>query len=1084
MSASPAFSRGRPAVDDRRAEQIVQDLLERRPGYLPDWQSGARGPDSAILWVFARYLEAVLQRLDQAPDKNRLAFLDLLGVDLIPARPARAPVVFRLADDAAPTFAAAGTQVVAPPPPESQDRIIFETERRVGLSPAKLLEVYSLWPGRDAYIDHSAAVAAGQPFTAFRRKDLQNTPHHIYLAHDTLLALAGEVRLHLHFELTQASSEHLNIRWEYWDGKVWRPFKGQEPGCEEQSEDNPDGTFGLTRSGTILLTSDCAESEKLAVNGHLAYWVRGVLNEPLPPDPAQILPVIEAVRISTEIVQLDPALAQAGLADQAGQLVEKGGLALLVQSAVGPAADPQDWLEPDTALFNVLKVDTSQTFYPLGQSPNPGDVFYIAQEEILSKPGAQVFIDVRLAPTPAGKYSLTNCTPLQPELKWEYWNGRRWTDLGVSDLGGAKKLPSNFLNDGQFTFTVPDDLEPVTVNDQEGLWIRAYLAKESYGCFATVTWNDGDGIELVLAEAGGGAATGNTFTYVIPQPPALLSLRMGYIWQHGPYFPEKAFSYNDFQYRDDTEAARWPGQTFAPYSLLSDTTPALYLGFDQQPPVDRLNLFFDITEQFGDIEGPELVWEFWDGFAWQHLQVEDETNRLRVPGMLSWTGSPDSQPWARFSASLHWLRGRLKEDGPPGEPVIAAIYPNAVWASHRQTVVDDPLGESTGQPDQAFTFRQAPVLPDEIIEVRELSGPRAQVEWRLLALEVLGDDHREASYADIQDIEDELRREGTSADIQRGILRLKRDRLKRVTEAWVTWERRDHFLASGPDDRHYQLERSRGRLTFGDGEHGKVPPPAAAVQARRFQTGGGRAGNVTAGTIQQLLGGIGGVEQVFNPRPAEGGADAESLTQLARRGPFTLRHHDRALAPVDYETLAREASPAVAVAQALPNRDPEGRLRPGWITLIIIPNSETARPWPSFGLREAVRRYIAARAPACLADSDGLFVTGPRYQPVDVRAVIAPRDPAEAGAVEAAARTALLAFFHPLFGGPERRGWSPGRAVYLSDVAALLERVPGVDFVAELALLIAGGLQGDHARIPGGYLAVAGDLKIQMEMRS
>ena len=54
--------------------------------------------------IFARYAQAVLQRLNQAPDKNKLAFLDTLGLGLVPAQAARTPLVFQLSAGAASVF--------------------------------------------------------------------------------------------------------------------------------------------------------------------------------------------------------------------------------------------------------------------------------------------------------------------------------------------------------------------------------------------------------------------------------------------------------------------------------------------------------------------------------------------------------------------------------------------------------------------------------------------------------------------------------------------------------------------------------------------------------------------------------------------------------------------------------------------------------------------------------------------------------------------------------------------------------------------------------------------------------------------
>jgi uncharacterized phage protein gp47/JayE len=609
--------------------------------------------------------------------------------------------------------------------------------------------------------------------------------------------------------------------------------------------------------------------------------------------------------------------------------------------------------------------------------------------------------------------------------------------------------------------TVPPDMVRTKVNDQDGLWMRARLVSGGFGFSATVPTN-----------AGGSS---NSFTFVISQPPALAAFRIGYSWRHGPFHPEQVRTYNDFQYEDHTYEAIWPGITFFPFTYVNDVTPTLYLGFDKKLPVAQIGLYFDITEQRGETRGPALVWEYFDGSRWRELSVEDETRHLRLPGILSFIAAEDSQLLARFGSGLHWVRGRLKEDGPPGEPTVNGVFANAVWAAERRTLNDTPLGAGSGLPNQVFIFTQTPVLVGERVEVQELSGPRANVEWRILAREVEKEDRRV-----IQDLEEMLGREGVQTEFVRGDLRLRRDRNKRVIEAWVRWQERPHLFRSEPSDRQYVIDRARGLIFFGDGVKGKIPPSGAPILAKQHRAGGGLAGNVAARSIKQLLGAVSGVQTVFNPRAAEGGADGETLENFRSRGPQTIRHRGRAITPADYETLAREASPAVAVARAIPTRNASGRTVPGWITLLIIPQSEERRPWPSFGLREQVRRFLAEHAPADVAAAVHINVVGPDYLPVDVAATLAPRDSAEAGAVELRARQALEEFLHPLRGGPERRGWELGRDLYLSDVAAVLERVPGVDYVQELALSIAGKLQGERVAIADERIVVAGEIRLKL----
>jgi predicted phage baseplate assembly protein len=247
-----------------------------------------------------------------------------------------------------------------------------------------------------------------------------------------------------------------------------------------------------------------------------------------------------------------------------------------------------------------------------------------------------------------------------------------------------------------------------------------------------------------------------------------------------------------------------------------------------------------------------------------------------------------------------------------------------------------------------------------------------------------------------------------------------------------------------------------------------------------MQSGGGAAGNVAKNTVTQLQGVVAGVQAVFNARAAEGGSDGETLTEATDRAPHTLRHRGRAISTDDYETMAKEASAAVAVAHALPTRDPAGRPRPGWVTLVIIPHSNEERPYPSFGLREEVQKYIAGRAPAGLAVSGQIYVTGPTYFAVDVAATIAPLVESEAGNAEQAALAALEVFFDPLTGGPTGTGWDLGRPVYLSDVASILEGVAGVDFVEELSLILNGAPQGDRVLVPDGSIAAGGNFTLKL----
>jgi hypothetical protein len=1138
-------------VDGRDQDALAAELATRRAGYVPEWRPSPQDPGRAIELIVARFAQAVIQRLNQAPDKNRLAFLGMLGEQLAPARSARAPIVFQLTNDAPGGEAPAGTSVAAPPPPGSSQQIVFETESDAGITAGKLVEVFSLWPGRDEYIDHSAEFLAGDPITLFDPHAQITMPHALYLAHSVLLNLSGNIVLAVEIQLLRPALDPLEIAWEYWDGQVWRGLAKPDPGCLPQIRDPNDGTNGLTASGVIKLTADCVKSDKATVNGVSGYWIRGRLTQPLPPDPARPLPEVESIRISNlvsqpfvgrltgtarqgPILMMARALAFSAPAAGAnpspltGQVTNEAGQPLA--GATVTISDPNNTsfgqrtgstqsdgtfsivlddfgqdrvlafevvffaaraainltvpsnaaivqltlklsaLTLDKAFNDGTKLDTTKPFYPFGQQPQPGTVFYFNNGEIFAKPGARfrMYLPRTTAPTDNLKSTdssgstVASISELSHLVVWEYWNGREWTELPSF---ATQTVTADFTTSEILDFRVPVDLAPVAVNKDTDLWVRARLVSGGYGFTQTMTFQTGDA-----------AGTTNTFTVLVAQPPILAAAVLAYSWQFGPFHPEMTLTYNDFRYEDHTYEAMWPGSTFFPYQRMEDVTPALYLGFDQKPPTADIGIFFEIVEQATGAAAATFVWEYWDGGSWVHVAVDDETGQLTAPGILSFIAEDDSAPLARFGTPLHWLRGRLKEDGPPLPVTATGIYPNAVWALQQRTFTDVAIGTATGQPGEVFQIAQIPILPGERLEVQELSGPRANVEWRLIALNLSGGDNQWVRKLEIQ-----LGKEANSGDIVDGDLRLRRDKQKLVNEVWVRWYPQPDLFFSSPTDRHYAIDRARGLVFFGDGVNGRTLPADAALTVQSFKSGGGSDGNVAARAITQLLGAVSGVQAIFNPRPAEGGSDGETLQAFQQRAPASVRHAGRALTAGDYEAMVREASSAVSVVKALANRNPAGRTLPGWLTVIIIPESQEPRPTPSRGLRDEITAYLGARAPSGLVAAGRLYVTGPLYFPVDVAATLVPLLDSEAGLVDTRARQTLEGFLHPLHGGPSGDGWDFGRGVYLSDIATVLEAVRGLDFCEVIQLLVNDEVRGDFVEVPADHIVVAGTLRLNLK---
>src|SRR5262249_50631776 len=79
-----------PRLDDRSYDDLVAELVARIPAHTPDWTNPAPGdPGRTLIELFAWLTDTLLYRANLIPERQRLAFLRLLGLPLRAARPAR-----------------------------------------------------------------------------------------------------------------------------------------------------------------------------------------------------------------------------------------------------------------------------------------------------------------------------------------------------------------------------------------------------------------------------------------------------------------------------------------------------------------------------------------------------------------------------------------------------------------------------------------------------------------------------------------------------------------------------------------------------------------------------------------------------------------------------------------------------------------------------------------------------------------------------------------------------------------------------------------------------------------------------------
>ncbi|APR88476.1 hypothetical protein A7982_13825 [Minicystis rosea] len=951
---------------------------------------------SALVRVFARMTQHVLESVNRIPDQGFIAFLNLIGARQRPPRPARAPLTFHLADGAAGDgWVPAGSQVAAPPLAGETEEVVFETALDLVVTPAKLAATFVHRPDQDQYADRTAPL----PDACLLAEVDQPIEHSLYLDGGDLFTLPASTSMRVSIDVITSGSTwtRLPVTWSYWDGAAFAPLPGTSTEVEQIEG-------GMRQLVSFNLPAPIDPS---AVNGKQGRWIRASLTTPLLD--GSVVPSIRNVGLSS-------ALIRSGLS-------------------------------ADAAFAGSSPLDLSLDFYPFGGQPRIGDAFFLASGEVFGKPGAEVTLS--FSPSAADQAADPND---DPTLVWEVWTESGWTEVGRSN----RTHPSIDANDNpyeppssspcafndttlaftatgasQVTFTVPAGVAPLTSRGITSYWLRVRIAKgaQVYGTGMTVTTKtivvSGENVQVAELHDNG------------LRPPIVASLGIGYT-----YAPEQpvaaAVSLNDFVFVDQT-AGNQAG--FKPFTHAPGDGPALYLGFDRPFSNQPMTLYVEVAaptpveiaastllDPQAQAQVPaQIVWEYAGPGGFSSLGTEDETHGLHGSGLVRFIGPADFVARTAFQKNLYWMRARLAAGEFSAIPRVCCVRTNTVWADNATTITGEVMGSGTGAPGQALSLSHTPVLDGQRIEVLEPEVPPPADQTALALVE------------------------GT--DAVEPVL----DAQGHTVGAWVRWIEVTDFYASGPRDRHYTLDSQTGLVSFGDGRHGMAPPQGNDnIRASVYRVGGGAAGDRAAETITQLKSTLRDVDGATNHSAATGGDDLESTDEVKDLGPRILRHGYYAVAAEDYEDLAHEASVEVARARVVtPYFDPVAFTAPspalpaGHVLVMVVPYGTAPRPVLDVALRDTVQSYLEARAaPAVL-----LQVAGPDWVRVTAKVEIAPVSIEAADALPATARAALEAYLHPLTGGPDGTGWKFGALPAVSDLYPVLLSVDGVDHVRKLHLV-------------------------------
>lgn len=1017
---------GYPDIDLRSESELMADLTRMLDKHTASFISGeklAKDPYArSLMLAFIRIFQVMQERLNKVPEKHFIAFLDMLAMKMKEPEPARAPISFFLTggkDHKRWTLIPSGVRITGETP-ETPDPVIFETVEEIAVVLPRPDAAVSVTPSADSHTIHRDGLFHVEDNVIESFFDGERPlPHRLYIGEPSLAELlpGDQINLNIDFD-AEVYSEPADL------------FLALKPALlvfhEESENFLPAQNFSINK-----FSANRAELQL-------------TLRAPLVESPLSGEKVATEVDLQKEFshesfeaanvwLALDCTIPENHIESIKNQNLKIAGMEM------GYTIDAaNETATPEPAMLNRSRLDLDKDFLPFGEKPKLNDAFYFACEEVFGKENIKVDVHFIKSTLIQDVFADNN-----PELIWEYFGEKGWEAIRVdpaqehdptSGLTTYSPVDGESYKQATLTFAVspaqaPSAGTPSTgafvktkVNGKESLWIRCRLVGGDYG--------EEEKIRIEVDESGTYPVYNTITTAKTLAPPWLEKIEINYTSLNGTFQPSKFIVNNNYYHQDFTDELL-RGNALSPFFTLYDKTPTLYLGFNHDYSGLPISLFISLVKQdkmsqmfLTRGQPPKIFWEYWAN-GWKNLRTDDRTNSMSKRDVVKFRGPEKVEPLPMFGKTRYWIRARMEHEEPSLKIKGEGIYNNVIWARQYVSISDEKLGSGNGFAGQKLSLKNKPVLQGEKIYV----------------LEETFTDEEKFMYR---------RKHGEDS-----VLELYNSFTEK-TDVWVRWFKVDHFYFSGPESRHYQIDRIAGEITFGNNIKGMIPPRGKNnIICKHYRYGGGKEGNLPSGAIQKLRSGIPYVNACVNFLPAFGGEKAEDMEALRRRGPGYLKSGDRAVTREDLAFMVKQASGSVAAVKALAVTDVSGAFHPGYITLLVLPHSDSEKPVLNNEIISDIEEYLEKRAVYHLVQTQKkqINLISPKYVTFSVHVkILEYTDPSLSLAAENEIQKNLAAYFHPITGGPKGTGWPFGRNVPVMEIYQMVEKVEAVSRIESIEI--------------------------------
>ncbi|MEE1799941.1 putative baseplate assembly protein [Streptomyces sp. NPDC101062] len=261
-----------PNLDDRRFQQFVDDAKRYIQQRAPEWTDhNVSDPGVTLVETVAHMADQIVYRLNRVPEKNHLAFLDLIGITLFPPSAARADVTFWLsAPQEQPLIVATGTEV-ASSRAHDEESIVFATERELTVVPCELSYLVTQREG-DQPVDHTSDLAEANDVHCFGESPRPGD-RVLFGLSAAVPDCAVVIELDSQVDGVGVDPRQPPLVWEAWTADGW-------VACEVER----DTTGGLNRPGEVVLHVPGGHALSRTARRE-AGWLRCRVTEPLQDQP-------------------------------------------------------------------------------------------------------------------------------------------------------------------------------------------------------------------------------------------------------------------------------------------------------------------------------------------------------------------------------------------------------------------------------------------------------------------------------------------------------------------------------------------------------------------------------------------------------------------------------------------------------------------------------------------------------------------------------------------------------------------------------------------------------------------------------